>query len=194
MISYLSGKIILKKEGFVILEVNGIGYEVLLAQKIFEGLPQAGGALSLFCQMEANERGVKLYGFLNFEQLELFKIIRGIQGVGPRAALEISSFGSLESLKNNIEKGETKIFEDLPNIGKKKAQKIVLELSGKIKTLDSQTKQAKPKAQFENDETFLALLNLGFSKEQAKKALSDLPQEIKNPQERVRQALQILGK
>lgn len=191
MISYLSGKIILKKEGLVILEVSGVGYEVLLAQKVFDSLPKEGGGLTLFCQMEANERGVKLYGFLNFEQLELFKIIRGIQGVGPRAALEISSFGSLEQLKDNIEKGDVKIFEDLPNIGKKKAQKIILELSGQIRKM---APGEKPKGQFENDETFLALQKLGFSKERIKDALSQLPAEIQNTQDKIKQALQILGK
>lgn len=192
MISYLSGKIIAKKDNFVILEVNGVGWEVLVAQKIFEGLPKTGEGLSLFCQMEANERGVKLFGFLSFEQLELFKIIRSIQGVGPRAALEISAFGSLEQLKNSVEKGDVKIFEDLPNIGKKKAQKIILELSGKIKILEPRTK--KEKDFFEEDEAFLALLNLGFSKDQAKNVLSGLPKEIQDPQEKIKQALKIAGR
>jgi len=192
MISYLSGKIIVKKDNFVILEVNGVGWEVLVAQKIFEGLPQTGGALSLFCQMEANERGVKLFGVLSFEQLDLFKIIRSIQGVGPRAALEISAFGSLEKLKNSIEKGDVKIFEDLPNIGKKKAQKILLELSGKIRVLEPKLK--KEKDFFEQDEAFLALLNLGFSKDRAMNALLELPKEIKDPQEKIKQALKIVGR
>lgn len=189
MISYLAGKIIKKIEGFVILEVNGLGYEVLLAQKTFATLPQEGDSLTLFCQMEANERGVKLYGFATFEQMELFKIIRVIQGVGPKAALEISGLGSLETLRDKIEKNETDIFEALPNIGQKKAQKIVLELSGKIKQLNPKTK----KDALENEEAFLGLIGLGFSKEQAKKALLALPANLAS-QEKIKQALMSLGR
>ena len=123
------------------MEVNGVGYEVLLSQKVCEGLPREGEPLSLFCHLELNERGAKLYGFLSFEELELFKIIRNIQGVGPKAALEISSVGNLEKIKKEIEKGEAKFLDGIPGIGAKKAAKIILELSGKIRTLEPKQKK-----------------------------------------------------
>lgn len=188
MISYLSGKIVLKTAEFAILEVNEVGYEVWLAEKSLERLPEKGGTFSLFCHLEANERGVKLYGFLDFFELELFKIIRGIQGVGPKASLEISSFGSLEKIKEKIDKGED-IFEGLSGIGPKKGQKILLEISGKIKTADS---VGKTKNALEQDEAFLALLGLGFSKEKIKEALDILPQNLE-PKQKITQALQLLG-
>jgi len=174
MIAYLSGKIILKKENFIILDVNGIGYEVFLSS--VAKIPEKGSELNLFCHLDLTERAVKLYGFSTFEELEAFKIVRSISGVGPKAALEISALGSLEQIKDKIEKGNLKI----PGIGKKKAQKISLELSGRIKH-----------APEVKGEAFDALMALGFPKEKVKKALSEIEQGI-SEQEKIKQALKIL--
>ncbi|MEK7172879.1 MAG: Holliday junction branch migration protein RuvA [Patescibacteria group bacterium] len=191
MISYLSGKIILKQDGFIILLVNGVGYEVWLSAHSFESALGVGQNINLFCQMEANERGVRLYGFLTASELEFFKIVRGIQGVGPKAALEISGIGPLEKIQGEIEKGNLKFLDGIPGIGAKKAAKIILELSGQIKT--AQKAGSKNKDNFANDEAFLALSQLGFAKEQIKKVLTEMPSEIKNPQEKIKRALKILS-
>ena len=123
MIAYLTGKIILKKEKFVILEVSGVGYEVFISARSMGSIPKIGQALKLFCYLDVGERSLRLFGFLTFEQLELFKLLRNISGVGPKAALEISSIGSIEKIKKEIDKGNEKIFEGIPGIGKKKAKK-----------------------------------------------------------------------
>lgn len=191
MISYLSGKIIAKQDGFVILLVNGVGYEVWLSGHSFESIPEIGQDINLFCQMEANERGVKLYGFLTASELEFFKIVRNIQGVGPKAALEISGIGPLEKIQGEIEKGNLKFLDGIPGIGAKKAAKVILELSGQIKT--AQKAGQKSQDYFANDEAFLALSQLGFAKEQIKKVLTELPQEIQSPQEKIKKALKILS-
>lgn len=189
MLSFLKGKIILKKENFIILEVQGVGYEVFLAQKTLNKIPQIEENLKLFCYLDVGERSLKLFGFLKYEELEFFKLLRGISGVGPKAALEISGLGPPEKIKKEIEKGDEQIFEGIPGIGKKKAKKIILELSGKLKTFTPTPK----KETFSEDETFLALTNLGFQKEEIKNVLSQLPKEIKGTQERVKQALKFLG-
>lgn len=191
MISYLSGKIVLKKNGFIILNTNGIGYEVFISKASMENMPEVGQDLKLFCHLDVNERSLRLFGFVAFEELELFKLIRGISGVGPKASLEIASAGPLEKINKQITSNNINFLDNIPGIGQKRAQKIVLELSGKLKSM--KPKKTKEREAFENDEAFSALLNLGFSKDQAKTALSQLPIEIKNPQEKVKQALQILG-
>ena len=191
MISHLSGKIILKKEGFMILDVNGVGYEVFVSAPTSDILPEKGSILNIFCYLDVNERSLKLFGFSTYNELELFKVVRGISGVGPKAALEISSVGSLEKIKEKMDKNAD-VFEGISGIGKKKAQKIVLELSGKLKTLN--TKSKKQQDNFENDEAFTALVNLGFSKDKAKEALSHLTGDIKTTNDRITKALQILGK
>ncbi len=191
MIAYLSGIIILKKDSFVILDINGIGYEVFLSASSIKDIPEQGEQLKLFTYLDVGERSLKLFGFKTYDELEVFKLVRSISGVGPKASLEISSVGSLETIKNKIEKNELAL-EKIPGIGQKKAQKIILELSGKLKSLEPVVK--KPEDDFdETDEAFLALCNLGFPKDQCKKALEQVPKDIEN-QERIKQSLQILGK
>ena len=190
MLSYLQGKVILRKEKFIILEVNGVGFEIFLSKKSIAKIPQIGENLKLFCYLDVGERSLKLYGFLTYQKLELFKLLRNISGVGPKAALDISSIGSPEKIKKEIEKGNEKVFEDIPGIGKKKARKIILELSGKLKSPES-SPQKEP---IPEDEAFLALLNLGFQKETVKKALSQLPKEIRDTQEKIKESLKILGR
>ena len=168
MISYLSGKIIARQDGFVIVLVNGVGYEVWLSGHSFESIPEIGQNINLFCQLEANERGVKLYGFLTASEMEFFKVVRGIQGVGPKAALEISGIGPLEKIQAEIEKGNLKFLDGIAGIGAKKAAKVILELSGQIKTAQKAGKKGQDV--FANDEAFLGLANLGFAKDQIKKA------------------------
>lgn len=191
MISFLDGKIILKQEKFIILEVSGVGYEVFLSTRSMESIPEKGGNLKLFCYLDVGERSLKLYGFLTFEELELFRILRSISGVGPKVALEISSIGPPSKIKKEIVRGNEKIFEGIPGVGKKRAKKIILELSGKLKTPEPSPQK---ETLLEEDEAFTALLNLGFQKEQAKEALSQLSKDIKDPQAKIKQALKILGR
>ncbi len=192
MIAYLSGKIIKKADNFVILDVSGIGYEVFLSQISMNKAPEQGSDFKCFCYLEANERMMRVYGFLTFEELELFKVIRNIQGAGPKASLEISSIGSLEKIKALMDKGNLNFLDGISGIGEKRAQKIILELTGKIKSLSNLSK--KEKDLLEGDEVYLVLIKLGFSKEQAKKAILELPKDIKETQIRIKKALQILGK
>lgn len=190
MISHLSGKIILKRDGFVILDVNGVGYEVFVSVPSFDILPEKGSVLNVFCYLDVNERSLKLFGFLTYDELELFKVVKSVSGVGPKAALEISSVGSLEKIKEKMDKN-VDVFEGVSGIGKMRAQKIILELSGKFKTLRVRPK--KKQDSFENDEAFTALVNLGFSKEKVKEALSQLSGDVNVTSDRVTEALQILG-
>lgn len=192
MISYLSGKIVLKKLGFVILNVQGVGYEVFISKRSEEQLQNIGNELNLFCHLDVNERSLKLFGFLTYSELELFKIIRSISGVGPKASLEIASNGPIEKIKKQINIGEIKFLDKVPGIGPKKAQKIILELSGKLKNIKS--KIQNPVDSMDQDEAFLALCNLGFPKEKCKQVLSQIPQNITDNQQKIKLALQILGK
>ncbi len=191
MISYLSGKIVIKKDSFIIIEVQGVGYEVWFSVSAMENIAQVGGEIKLFCHLDVQERGLKLYGFLNFEELEFFKIVRNIQGVGPKAALEISGIGPLEKIQAEIKKGNLKFLDGITGIGPKKAAKIILELSGQIKTNLGGKK--KEKDTMEAEEAFLALANLGFPKEKIREALAGLVKEMP-VQEKISQALKILGK
>lgn len=191
MISHLQGKIILKTEKYIILDVNGVGYKVFLSQRALLKLPEIEASFKCFCYLNVRENALDLYGFLAKEELEFFEILDSIRGVGPKAALEIASLGPLEKLKKSIEAGDEKIFEQISGIGRKKAQAIVLELSGKIKQTEKVSQVRKNQ---EISEAEQSLISLGFSRQQAKEALSQVPKEIKDTESRIKEALMLLGK
>lgn len=187
MISYLEGRIISKKEKFLILDVNKVGYKVFLSKRTLSKLPEIGKPLKLFCFLKVKETALELYGFLNQKELEFFEILDSIRGIGPKAALEISSLGSLEEIKKRILSQDEKLFEGIPGIGRKKAAAIILELSGKIKDI------FKEKKITEVDEAEQALITLGFSRQKSKEALSKISKDIKNTEQKIKEALKILG-
>lgn len=186
MIGYLSGKIILKRDKFIILEVNNVGYKVFLSQQSLFSLPEIGGNLKLFCYHNVKEDASDLYGFFTYDEMDFFETLMDIRGVGPKAALEISAVGPLERIKDKILRQDENVFAGIPGIGAKKAMTIILELTGKIKMLGQKKGSA--------DEAENALTQLGFTKQQAKDALSKVPGSIKNSEERIKQALKNLGK
>ena len=186
MISYLEGKLILKKEKFVILVVNGIGYKVFLSKKDLFKIPEIGQSIKLFSFLDVKENGLDLYGFLDYQTLEFFEILNDIRGIGPKAAIEISSLGPLAKLKERILSQDEKIFSGIPGIGQKKAMAITLELTGKIKSEAIKNPM--------NNEVEQALVNLGFSRQDIKIALEKIPKDIQNPEQKIKEALKILGK
>jgi len=197
MISYLNGKIILKRDKFIILEVNSIGYKVFMNRQNLLKLPASPAkrgepeidSVKLFIYHDIKEDKSDLYGFFSYEELEFFETLMDIRGVGPKSALDISALGSLDKIKDRILKQDEKIFEGIPGIGSKKAMTIILELTGKIKMLGSASARGASA-----DEAESALIGLGFSKQQVKDALSKVSGSVKNPEERIKLALKNLGK
>ncbi|MEA3344387.1 MAG: Holliday junction branch migration protein RuvA [Patescibacteria group bacterium] len=189
MIAYLEGKIILKKEKFIILNVNHIGYKVFLSEKRISEIVDIDNEFKVFCFLNVRENSLDLYGFLDFKELEFFEILNNISGVGPKAALQISAIGSLESIKDRILAHDETIFEKISGIGRKRAMKIVLELSGKIKEF-----QKAKTSSANTSETEDALINLGFSREIAKNTIAKVSKDVKGSNKIIEQALKILGK
>lgn len=187
MIAFLDGKIILKQDKFIILEVNNIGYKVFLNRQNLSRLPEVGENLKVFTFQNVKEEALDLYGFFTYDEMEFFETLMDIRGVGPKSALDISALGSLDKIKDKILSQDEKIFEGIPGIGSKKAMTIILELTGKIKMLGQKKSSS-------GDEAEGALMQLGFSKQQAKDALSRVPSSIKNSEERIKLALKTLGK
>lgn len=185
MISYLNGKIILKRDKFIILEVNNIGYKVFLSKKSILNLSGIGQELKLFCFQDVKETALDLYGFFNYEELEFFDILNDIRGIGPKVAIEISSLGPLEKLKDKIIHQDETIFQSVPGIGQKRAMTIILELTGKIKNISKQKISS-------GDEVEDALVGLGFSRQKVKEILPQIPKSLGNTEERVKEGLKLL--
>lgn len=188
MISFLQGKIEFRTDKFLVIDANGVGYKVFCSDKVLEKLSGASKG-RLFTHLIAKENCVELYGFLTPEELELFEILIGISGIGPKAAMNIVSIGPPEEFKKAVEKGDTKFFSGIPGLGRKKIQKIILELSGKL-VKPAKREQAKDK----NSEAIQALTALGFSKKEAKQAVALVPEEIEETGEVVKEALKRIGR
>jgi len=192
MISSLEGKISLRAEKHIILEANGIGYKVWCAEKTLSKIPQIGGSVKLFTYLSVKETGWDLFGFLTYEELEMFELLISISGIGPKTAAGILSAASVEDLQEAIVLGDETILSRVSGIGSKVAQKIVIELKSKVKKL---AKGSGDKFKVADDiEIIDALVALGYKVYEAREALKQVPEDIKGMENRVREALKRLGK
>ncbi|MDD5696770.1 MAG: Holliday junction branch migration protein RuvA [Candidatus Pacebacteria bacterium] len=184
MISLLSGKIIYKDGKRAMVERQGLGFDVFLSAPSLEKV-KVGEERDFYTFLFVGEKNIELYGFLSFEELELFKALKHVPGIGPKTAMSLVVCGSLEKLKEILEKGE--MPPEVKGVGKKKLQKILLEISGQIKEM----KNNKPK---KKDEVYQALSSLGFSREEIDDAVSKIPKDVEDVEERIKQALKFLGR
>ena len=185
MIAYLKGNIISRGEDFLILETGGVGYKVLVSEESLKNLSQKKEA-EFFIFTYLKRETIELYGCPNPEEFSIFEILEKMSGVGPKTALSLASIGSLKKLKKAVETKDKKKFPQLKGVGKKRMQRILLELTGKFKEME--------KKALEQDEALDALLSLGFSKKTARKALEKVPGKIKDTKKRVSEALKAIGK
>ncbi|OGZ27321.1 MAG: Holliday junction DNA helicase RuvA [Candidatus Nealsonbacteria bacterium RIFOXYB1_FULL_40_15] len=183
MIAYLEGTVISKKEKSITVKTGGVGYKVFLSKKNLSIIPKIGDNINLHCFTNVKEDAIDIYGFLAEKELEFFEMLEQIRGIGPKAALEISSLGSLEEIKEKIKNKDESVFFGIPGIGKKKAMAIILELTGKIKDIPEK----------KDDEAEDGLVGLGFSRKEARETLEKIPSNL-SPEERLKAALKILNK
>ncbi|MBI2450294.1 MAG: Holliday junction branch migration protein RuvA [Candidatus Nealsonbacteria bacterium] len=182
MIYHLRGKIEFKGEKFLVMDVAGIGYKVFCSPQTLRSV-SVGQEIKIFTHLHSKEDAIELYGFLTQEALGLFETLNEISGIGPKTAMMLSLLGSLEKLKETMERGS--LPPEIKGIGQKKMQKILLELTGKIKELKKTFEPA--------DEGALdALISLGFPKQKAKEALLKIQGEL-TQEEKIKKALRILG-
>src|SRR3989338_730944 len=184
MISYIKGRVIARGPDYIITDTGGVGYKGFLAVN-FLNSSLVGKEVELWCHLHIRQdETLELYGVESLEMLELFETLKGISGIGPKAALRLSSLGTREQMREAIEKGDASFFAGVHGIGQKKIQKVILELTGKLKTL----KRGNGK---EDDDAVDALVALGFSKQKAKEALSKIPQGLGSLKDKVKEALKL---
>jgi len=132
MIAFLKGEVADMTEGSVVLDVNGVGYEVLVPGQLLSMLDGIGQELKLYTYMQVREDAVVLFGFLTRDDLQMFKMLIGVNGVGPKAGLGILSVLGADDLRFAILADDAKKIAKTPGIGGKTAQKIILELKDKL--------------------------------------------------------------
>lgn len=186
MIGSIKGKIILKKEKFVIVEINGIGYKVYVSPDTILALKKTDTGVSFWTHLHVKEDVQDLYGFLDYKELEFFELLIGVSGIGPKGALAILSVASIETLKKAIGTGDTSYLTKISGIGRKTAEKIVIELRDKVGG-----EKSDESLQGEMD-VLEALKSLGYSQNQAREALKKVSGEA-DTSKKIRKALKILG-
>jgi Holliday junction DNA helicase RuvA len=190
MISTLEGKIALKSEKYAIIESGGIGFRVNLSEKTLSKIPQSGSSVKLFTYLSVKETGWDLFGFLTFEELDLFELLITIPGIGPKTASNILSLATVSDLEEAIVLGDETILGKVSGIGKKMAQKIVLELKSKVKKIS----KGESSGVAGDIEVIDALASLGYRIYEVREVLQKLPAEIKGVENRVKETLKRLGK
>src|SRR3989338_11022158 len=128
MISFLEGVIEFKGAKFVVVKTDGgVGYKVFCSEETMHKIPEKGGEVNLWTHLQVREDALELYGFLNFAELDLFQTLTGISGIGPKSALGVMNIAPVDIIKKAIAAGDTSYLTRVSGIGKKTAEKIVLE-------------------------------------------------------------------
>ncbi|MCH7882831.1 Holliday junction branch migration protein RuvA [Patescibacteria group bacterium] len=189
MIISLEGKITFRAERFLILEANHIGYKVFVGPETLRKIPQNQETVKIFTSAYQREDAAELYGFLTLAELHLFEALNGVSGVGPRTSLAVLGVAPLDMLKRAIGAGETSYLTKVSGIGRKVAEKIILELREKMGAVTE-----KGEGLQQEEDALDALRSLGYSPREAREALARTPVEVEGVEKRIKAALMILGK
>jgi len=175
MYHYLSGKISEKTPTAVILDVNGIGYEVRVSLSTFSSLPNLGESVKLFTHFVVREDAQLLYGFATEEEREAFRLLISISGIGPKLAITLLSGVTLPELKRAIQEKNIPALTAISGIGQKTAERVIIELKDKIgKAEISVGKELIHDASVSDqmvEDSVSALVSLGYTKQKAKDAI-----------------------
>ncbi|MFH1233877.1 MAG: Holliday junction branch migration protein RuvA [Patescibacteria group bacterium] len=191
MIAFLSGKIKNKGSNYIVLEINNIGYKIFVSQIFFADL-SIGQTIDLYTHQYIREDAMDLYGLRSMEELEFFELLLSVSGIGPKSALGVLSIASVGSIKESIVAGDSALLIKVSGIGRKIAERVILELREKISKTNFIAGKTGSTANASGDEID-ALLALGYSVLQARQALQTVDPKIKESGERIRQALRKLG-
>ncbi|HEX7963324.1 MAG TPA: Holliday junction branch migration protein RuvA [Candidatus Saccharimonadales bacterium] len=190
MIATLTGVVAEKTIDAVVLDVSGVGYGVLVASEDY-GRLGAGDLAKLYIYEHIRENAHDLYGFLRTENKELFELLLGVTGVGPKMALSVLSTGSTAEVRQAIAGGDLKFIQRASGVGKRVAERIVVELKDKVglEGIDlSASGLLQSDRAITQDEAAEALVTLGYSPQDASKALANVDKDLPT-EERIKQAL-----
>lgn len=195
MIGSIKGKIILKTDKFLIVETGGVGYKINVSPDVLSkasqgessGQKRTDGLVSFWTHTHVREDSLDLYGFLERSELEFFEMLINISGIGPRSALAILGIASINTLRKAIATSDTSYLTKISGIGKKTAERIVIELRDKIGE-----EKSGSSLQGELD-ALEALKSLGYSQNEAREALKKISPDT-NTNTKIREALKILGR
>ena len=179
MISYLRGSLLEKHPNQVIVDVHGVGYELTIPVSTFSGLPDAGREVSLRVHTHVREDAIALFGFGTQQEKLMFEKLIGVSGIGPKLAVTVLSGVATADLVSAIRQGQTEQLVRVPGIGKKTAERMIVELRDKLDTLGGAAaaagavagKSAKPAFTADEEDVISALMNIGSQRASAEAAV-----------------------
>ncbi|MEA1929516.1 MAG: Holliday junction branch migration protein RuvA [Patescibacteria group bacterium] len=191
MIAQLQGNIVHRDEKGVILGVGGVGYHVFLSTEGLRTLPKTADSVSLWTYLAVRENALDLYGFVEKKEHDFFGLLLGVSGIGPKSALAILSLAPPATIQKAVSSSDSSYLTKVSGIGKKSAEKIVLELKDKLDGLGTEHTDNESGDITDETEALEALQALGYNLRQAREALRDVPTDIKT-EEKLKLALKNL--
>lgn len=175
MIAHLQGVLAAKTVERVVVDVHGVGYQVVVPLSTYYALPDMQERVMLLTTMYVREDTMRLYGFATPEEQEMFELLISVSSVGPRLALNMLSSLAATDLRHTIAQAETRRLQAIPGVGRKTAERVVLELQDKMAALTLTTTEPSPSLATADDQVMRdvisALLNLGYRQQEAEKAV-----------------------
>jgi holliday junction DNA helicase RuvA len=176
MIEYLKGSLIKSAPDFAVIEVNGIGYRLSVPLSTYEKLPRVGEEALILTHLYVREDELTLYGFFSEDERELFQMLLGVSRIGPKVALGVLGGMAVPSFKSSVVAGDVDLISTIHGIGRKTAERLILELKDKITLLPRIREEAGKSGLREADDkvadVMRALLSLGYRQTPAHKALT----------------------
>lgn len=197
MYEYISGVLESKRPTEIVVDVNGIGFLLKISLSTYKNIPETGSNIKLKCYLHVREDLLQLYGFNDDKEREVFLSLLSISGIGPKLAQTILSGLTPEELVHAIQVGDEKTLHSISGVGKKTAQRLVVELQDKFGKIETDNVKIQPGNIAYNgveQETLLALMSLGYTRNAAKNAIekAQKTEQIKVVEDLLKQALQVI--
>ncbi len=195
---YLSGKLAMKTENFIVVDVGGVGYQIVMSTPSISSVGAVGSDIKVYTYVNVKEDAVDIYGFLSAAELTTFELLISVSGVGPKAGLSVLSVLSCADFALAVITDDDKAISAAPGIGPKTAKRIILELKDKMKTQDAvEMVQTPPAAKGgkadARSEAISALMVLGYGNLEARKAVSGVYEDGFSVEELIKRALKALS-
>jgi len=199
MYAYIKGTLEEKTNTFIVVENNGIGYKIFMSESAIQKIGEKGEKLKIHTYYYVKEDNISLYGFLTNEELKMFELLITVSGIGAKSAISILSNIEPSTFALAVITDDIAKIKQLPGIGVKTAQRIILELKDKLKTLDAVEAKTESKIKIvdnkENvEEAISALMILGYSKKEIEKSFEKTDLSNMSTEEIIRIGLKYLGK
>lgn len=194
MYEYIKGIFKSIEKEYIVIECGNIGYKIYTSGSTISNIPATDEEVKIYTYQVVREDFIGLYGFLTKDEIEMFTMLIGISGVGPKAALSLMSIASVATLKYSIITGDEKLIVKAPGVGKKTAQRIILELKDRIGIEEAVSENLQGQLSMDSEKTgeaMGALIALGYSDKEAEKAMEKVD-KTKSVEEIIKDCLRIL--